>query len=48
MLLSILTCGLLCSQLKAASLYVMGNLGLRILVDIVEQALQGEVFAAGS
>ena len=42
-LLSIFNCGLPCSQLKAASLYVIGKLGLKILVDGVEQALQGEV-----
>ena len=43
MLLSVFTWVLPCSQLKAASLYVMGNLGLRILVDLVEQVLWVEV-----
>ena len=45
MLRSVLTPGLPWSQLKAASLYAMGNLGLNTLVDVVDvvkQVLQGE------
>ena len=42
-LLSVFTWGLPCSQLKAASLYVMGNLGLRILIDVMEVVLWGVV-----
>ena len=40
----VLTWGLLWSWLKAASLYVMGNLGLNTLdaVNVTEQALWGE------
>ena len=43
MQLSILTCALLCSQLKAASFCIMGNPGLSIHVNVVEQPLQKEV-----
>ena len=40
--------GLLWSQLKAALLYVIGNLGLNTLVDAVyvaQQVLQGELLS---
>ena len=45
MKLSVLTWGLPCNWLKAISLYVMGNLGLRVydVLDAVEQALLGEL-----
>ena len=35
--------GLPCSWLKAVSLYIMGNLGLKILVNVVEAVLQQEL-----
>ena len=38
-LLSIFTWDLPCSWLKAALLHVMGNLGFRILVDVMKVAL---------
>ena len=41
--LSVLTWGLLWRQLKAASLYVMGNLSLNTHVESVEQLLWGEL-----
>ena len=40
---SVLICGLPCSWLKAVSLYVMGSLGLWVLVDVVKAVLQGEL-----
>ena len=40
---NVLTCGLLFSWLKAVSLYVMGSLGLWVLVDVVKAVLQGEL-----
>ena len=43
MLGSVLICSLPCSQLKAATLYVMGNLGLKTLVDVMEAVLQREL-----
>ena len=45
-LLSILTWGLLWSQLKASSLKVIGKLGLSVLEDLVEIALRGRAVAA--
>ena len=42
MQLSILTCGLPCSQLKSALFYVIGNLGQSILVDCLEHVLWGD------
>ena len=45
MKLSVLTWGLLCNVLMAASLYVMGNLGLRVYdaLDVAEQELVEEL-----
>ena len=40
---SILTCIVPLSQLKAVSLYVMGSLGLSVLIDVVETTLQDEL-----
>ena len=42
---SVLTWGLPCNELKAASLYVMGNLGLRVYdaLDAAEQVLLGQL-----
>ena len=42
-LVSVLTYSLLFSWLKAVSLYVMGSLGLRVLVDVVEAVQQGKL-----
>ena len=39
----VLICSLPCSWLKAVLLYIMGSLGLSDLVDVVEEALQGEL-----
>ena len=46
MLLRVQICGLPWSFIKAASLYVMGNLGCSCLVDCIEQALQSESVSA--
>ena len=40
---SVLTCSLPFSWFKVVSLYVMGSLGLRVHVDVLEAALQGEL-----